>query len=232
MKILFVGTRCAFDRLNAEGTGQLWDMHFLEPGKEIVDYRDCHSFQAAILEIGLSTHDEKRAGLALRSMLDVPVTIGLSAQYFDICGLEIHPSWVDVILADVQSTKLLKSQCDALIRLAHKLASEDLVSGDVTLRTDKQTVLVNGSSLSLQPRQYQLLELLFVNQGKTVTTDMFFNHVYGWDEPPSPKILDVLICGLRRKLREAGSESECIETRWGQGYAIKTHSTYALKAVA
>lgn len=108
-------------------------MHFLQPGREIADYRDCHSFQAAILEIGLSMHDEKRAGLALRAVLDVPVTIGLSAPHFDICGLKNHPNWVDAVLADVQSTKLLKSQCDALIRLAHKLAAEELVSRDVTL---------------------------------------------------------------------------------------------------
>lgn len=227
MKILFIGTKTVFHELSVENSGQYWDMIYHEPDHGIVDYKSCHSFQSVILELGSSPLEQKRIGVALKSALDVPVTIGLSSSEFDITELEALPSWLDVILANVGSPKLVKSQCDAFIRLGCKLQGEKLVSGDVTLHIRKQTVSVDGRSVMLARRHYQLLELLFINKGGLVTTEMFFNHVYGWQDPPGPKIFDVLICGLRRKLREGGSKSECIETRWGQGYAIKTRSAHS-----
>ena len=54
---------------------------------------------------------------------------------------------------------------------------------------------------SLAKRSYAMPELLTLRKGTTITNDMFLNHLYGGMDEPEPKIIDVFICKLRKKLR-------------------------------
>jgi len=40
-------------------------------------------------------------------------------------------------------------------------------------------------------------------------------------DEPEPKIIDVFICKLRRKLELAGARGVSIDTVWGQGYILR-----------
>ena len=40
-------------------------------------------------------------------------------------------------------------------------------------------------------------------------------------DEPEPKIIDVFICKLRRKLEIAGARGVSIDTVWGQGYILR-----------
>ncbi len=40
-------------------------------------------------------------------------------------------------------------------------------------------------------------------------------------EEPEPKIIDVYICKLRKKLANASGGMDYIETVWGRGYALR-----------
>jgi two-component system cell cycle response regulator CtrA len=49
---------------------------------------------------------------------------------------------------------------------------------------------------------------------------MFLTHLYGGMDEPDPKIIDVFVCKLRKKL--AGYGEHHIETVWGRGgYALR-----------
>ena len=50
---------------------------------------------------------------------------------------------------------------------------------------------------------------------------MFLNHLYGGMDEPELKIIDVFICKLRKKLAEATSGANYIETVWGRGYVLR-----------
>ena len=51
--------------------------------------------------------------------------------------------------------------------------------------------------------------------------EAILNHLYrGMDEPES-RILDVLVCKLRKKLAQATGGNHYIETRWGQAYVLR-----------
>ena len=50
---------------------------------------------------------------------------------------------------------------------------------------------------------------------------MFLNHLYGGIDEPELKIIDVFVCKLRKKLQEASSGLNFIETVWGRGYMLK-----------
>src|SRR5947209_6867346 len=50
---------------------------------------------------------------------------------------------------------------------------------------------------------------------------MFLNHLYGGMDEPEPKITDVFVCKLRKKLAQATGGSHYIETVWGCGYVLR-----------
>ena len=84
---------------------------------------------------------------------------------------------------------------------------------------DNETVDVNGQRVRLTQREYQVLELLWVHKGQTLTKQMILNHLYGGTYEPGQKVIDVFICRIRKKLR-ATIGDDYIETVWGRGYML------------
>ena len=66
--------------------------------------------------------------------------------------------------------------------------------------------------MHLTGKEYQMLELLSLRKGTTLTKEMFLNHLYGGMDEPELKIIDVFICKLRKKLSEATGGENYIET--------------------
>ena len=60
-----------------------------------------------------------------------------------------------------------------------------------------------------------------LRKGTTLTKEMFLNHLYGGMDEPELKIIDVFICKLRKKLANASSGKNYIETVWGRGYVLR-----------
>jgi two-component system cell cycle response regulator CtrA len=94
-------------------------------------------------------------------------------------------------------------------------------TGDVTVNIDDKTAEVNGVRVNLTGKEYQMLELLSLRKGTTLTKDMFLNHLYGGMDEPELKIIDVFICKLRKNLALATSGQHHIETVWGRGYVLR-----------
>jgi two-component system cell cycle response regulator CtrA len=80
---------------------------------------------------------------------------------------------------------------------------------------------VSGSRVHLTGKEYQMLELLSLRKGTTLTKEMFLNHLYGGMDEPELKIIDVFICKLRKKLANASQGKNYIETVWGRGYVLR-----------
>jgi two-component system cell cycle response regulator CtrA len=73
----------------------------------------------------------------------------------------------------------------------------------------------------LTEKEYQMLELLSLRKGMTLSKETFLNHLYGDKDEPEMKIIDVFICKLRKKLDTATDGVDYIETIWGRGYALR-----------
>jgi len=86
---------------------------------------------------------------------------------------------------------------------------------------DARSVEVGGKSLNLTGKEYQILELLSLRKGTTLTKEMFLNHLYGGMDEPELKIIDVFVCKLRKKLAAALNGESHIETVWGRGYVLR-----------
>jgi two-component system cell cycle response regulator CtrA len=94
-------------------------------------------------------------------------------------------------------------------------------TGKIAVNLDAKTVDADGKAVHLTGKEYQMLELLSLRKGTTLTKEMFLNHLYGGMDEPELKIIDVFICKLRKKLAQATEGDNYIETVWGRGYVLR-----------
>ncbi len=125
----------------------------------------------------------------------------------------------------------LVARIHAIVRRSKGHAQSVIQTGDLVVNLDTKTVEVNGQSLYLTRKEYQMLELLSLRKGKTLMKEMFLNHLYGGTNEPGQKIIDVFICKLRKKLAKASGGRDYIETVWGRGYVLREASDEAPIAV-
>ena len=100
-------------------------------------------------------------------------------------------------------------------------------TGKLQVNLDTKTVEVDTTRVHLTGKEYQMLELLSLRKGTTLTKEMFLNHLYGGMDEPELKIIDVFICKLRKKLATAAGGKHYIETVWGRGYVLRDPSENA-----
>jgi two-component system cell cycle response regulator CtrA len=118
----------------------------------------------------------------------------------------------------------LVARIHAIVRRSKGHAQSVIQTGDLVVNLDTKTVEVNGARVHLTGKEYQMLELLSLRKGTTLTKEMFLNHLYGGMDEPELKIIDVFICKLRKKLANASNGKNYIETVWGRGYVLREPS--------
>lgn len=90
-------------------------------------------------------------------------------------------------------------------------------AGPLSLSPSRVQVTVNGNSVALTKKEFDLLCYLFENRGMVLTRDQLLNRIWGYAFDGESRTVDVHIRTLRRKLGEAG---DLIETVRGIGYRI------------
>ena len=115
----------------------------------------------------------------------------------------------------------LVARIHAIVRRSKGHSQSVITTGDLIVNLDAKTVEVAGQRVHLTGKEYQMLELLSLRKGTTLTKEMFLNHLYGGMDEPELKIIDVFICKLRKKLAAATSGEHYIETVWGRGYVLR-----------
>jgi two-component system response regulator MprA len=135
-----------------------------------------------------------------------------------VAGLEagaddylVRPETIDDILEFVARVR-------ALLRRAE--AEEGVLSySDLTLDTEKRTVVRADRRIDLTRTEFGLLELLLRNPGRVIHRTEIFRHVWGFDFGPSSNSLNVYVGYVRRKIEAAG-EPRLIHTVRGVGYVL------------
>ncbi len=121
----------------------------------------------------------------------------------------------------------LVARIHAIIRRSKGHSQSVIRTGRINVNLDAKTVDVEGDPVHLTGKEYQMLELLSLRKGTTLTKEMFLNHLYGGMDEPELKIIDVFICKLRKKLAKATGGETHIETVWGRGYVMRDPSEMA-----
>ncbi len=126
----------------------------------------------------------------------------------------------------------LVARIHAIVRRSKGHSQSVITTGKLVVNLDAKTVEVAGQRVHLTGKEYQMLELLSLRKGTTLTKEMFLNHLYGGMDEPELKIIDVFICKLRKKLAAATIGEHYIETVWGRGYVLRDPQEETAASVA
>jgi len=113
----------------------------------------------------------------------------------------------------------LLARVEALCRRSKGVTSNTVRIGDVELDLAARRFKAGGREVDLPPREYAVLEYLFVNAGRAVSRAELEEHVYASDKQVWSNAVDSAIAAIRRKLAHAGVNN-LIETKRGYGYMV------------
>jgi DNA-binding response OmpR family regulator len=99
---------------------------------------------------------------------------------------------------------------------------ETLCGGRLSVDQLQRLIRIDGNPIGITEMEYRVLELLAFARNNVVTRAMLLKHLYRRaDDQPQPKIIDVFISKLRKKLRSASGGAEFIETIPQRGWILR-----------
>ena len=99
---------------------------------------------------------------------------------------------------------------------------ETLCGGRLAVDQSQRLIRIDGHPIGITEMEYRVLELLAYARNNVVTRTMLLKHLYRRaDDQPQPKIIDVFISKLRKKLRNASNGAEFIETIPQRGWILR-----------
>jgi len=117
-------------------------------------------------------------------------------------------------------TELL-ARVEVLLRRAGAREAETMYrTGDLELDRLSHTVRRASREITLQPREFKLLEYLMRHAGQVVTRTMLLENVWDYHFDPQTNVIDVHVSRLRSKI-EKGFDSPILHTVRGAGYMLK-----------
>jgi two-component system cell cycle response regulator CtrA len=190
-------------------------------GEEGIDLAKLYDYDLILLDLNLPDMNGHEVLRQLRlARVDTPTLILSGADDTEnmIKGFGFG---ADDYLTKPFHREELVARIHAIIRRSKGHAQSVICTGPIEVNLDAKTVEVAGRPVHLTGKEYQMLELLSLRKGTTLTKEMFLNHLYGGMDEPELKIIDVFICKLRKKLSEATGGENYIETVWGRGYVLR-----------
>ena len=172
-------------------------------------------YAAAVLDLGLPLMDGtdvlasiRRAGISL----PVLVLTARDAVTDRIRGLDLGAD--DYVIKPVDLNELA-ARLRALVRRAHGQPRESLLIQGVVLDPAARSVHVDGKSVILSAREFDLLHVLMLNAGRVLSREQIEQHLYSWGQEVESNAVEVHVHHLRRKLG-----STLIQTVRGVGYLV------------
>ncbi|CUH62486.1 Cell cycle response regulator CtrA [Thalassovita gelatinovora] len=197
-------------------------------GEEGIDLAKLYDYDLILLDLGLPDMNGHEVLRQLRlARVETPILI-LSGTDDTDSKIKGFGFGADDYLTKPFHRDELVARIHAIIRRSKGHAQSVIRTGEVNVNLDAKTVDVGGKTVHLTGKEYQMLELLSLRKGTTLTKEMFLNHLYGGMDEPELKIIDVFICKLRKKLSTATGGDNYIETVWGRGYVLRDPEPEAL----
>ena len=198
-----------------------FNVYTTDLGEEGIDLAKLYDYDLILLDLVLpdiNGHDVLRQLRVAR--IDTPILI-LSGETDTENKMRGFCSGADDCLTKPFHREELIARIHAIIRRSKGHSQSIIKTGDIDVNLDGKTVEVRGNTVHLTGKEYQMLELLSLRKGTTLTKEVFLNHLYGGTDEPELKIIDVFICKLRKKLSEATGRENHIETVWARGYVLR-----------
>lgn len=189
-------------------------------GEDAFHLANVYNYDVILLELDLP--DEAGRGLLKRfrsGKVQTPVIVIASdgAASTKIAALSAGAD--DYLVKPFDKDELV-ARIHAVVRRAAGHSQSVLRVGALTLNLANHRVEVAGEPVHLTGKEFQLMELLALRTGTTVSKTTALSHLYGGVDEPHARIVDVFVAKIRRKLMPHSAD-DLLQTDWGHGYVLR-----------
>lgn len=191
-----------------------------EDGRKFTEALAFETPELVLLDIMLPGEDGIEILKKLRNSAktkDIPVIMvtAKGSEYDKVIGLD---TGADDYITKPFGMMELVSRIKAVLRRTTREKEETKYQiGNLVIDVEKHKVKVDGKSVTLTLKEFELLEKLMKNRHIVLTRDRLLEEIWGYDFSGETRTVDVHVRTLRQKLGDAG---ELIETVRGVGYRI------------
>ncbi len=190
-------------------------------GEEALDiFFDEKDIALVILDVMMPKLDGWGVCREIRKHSKVPI-IMLTAkgdEQDELLGFDLG---VDEYISKPFSPKILVARVEAILRRAGKVDADDsLAAGGIVIDKAAHMVTIDGKSIELSFKEFELLTYFLENQGIALSREKILNNVWNYDYFGDARTIDTHVKKLRSKM---GSKGEMIKTIWGMGYKFEVN---------
>lgn len=192
-------------------------------GESALDYLETENYDGAILDVMMPKMDGIEVLRRMRQRGDsTPVLLLTAKAEIDdrVAGLD---SGANDYLTKPFDMKELLARIRAMTRVLSVQPDKTISFGKVTLDCASYDLSGPGGSTKLAGKEFQMMEMLMRNPRKLVSTEMFMDHIWGYDSEAELNIVWVYISTLRKKLKGIEADIE-IKAQRGVGYYLEVRS--------
>lgn len=198
-----------FEVLEAENGEQATDIFFQEKDIALI-----------VLDVMMPKMDGWQVCHEIRAYSKVPI-IMLTAKGDEKDELQGFQLGVDEYISKPFSPRILVARIEAILRRTNQLAGEETLSyGGIEIDKAAHQVLIDGESIELSYKEFELLTYFVENKGIALSREKILNNVWNYDYFGDARTIDTHVKKLRSKMGEKG---DLIKTIWGMGYKLEVN---------
>ncbi|MBR6395523.1 MAG: response regulator transcription factor [Lachnospiraceae bacterium] len=189
-----------------------------EDGEKAVDvFFENKDVALIILDVMMPKMDGWETLKEIRMYSKVPI-IMLTAKADEKDELKGFERGVDEYVSKPFSPKILMARVEAVLRRTGATSSEVKAVGGIEMDKGAHEVKIDGKSLDLSVKEFDLLEYFIINQGVALSREKILNNVWNYDYFGDARTIDTHVKKLRAKM---GDKGDYIKTIWGMGYKFE-----------
>lgn len=204
--------------LEADG----YSVRVAHTGEEGFYLLNAQPFDLAVLDVMLPGHDGFEILATVRRRgIKTPVLLLTSRDAIEdrVRGLDIGAD--DYLVKPFAFPELL-ARIRVLLRRGNPTLGERFKLADLEMDHPRHLVTRAGQPIELTPREFELLEYLFLNRGRVVSREMLARDI--WKETarqtPLDNVIDAQMVRLRKKIDEP-FEPKLLHTVRGVGFVLR-----------
>ena len=201
-----------------------FEVELAETGPAALELFERNGADLVLLDLMLPGLSGTEVFRSMRARSSVPVIMltAKDSEVDKVVGLELG---ADDYVTKPYSARELVARIRAVLRRGAEqddLLPPTLEAGPVRMDVDRHVVSVEGASVSMPLKEFELLELLLRNAGRVLTRGQLIDRVWGADYVGDTKTLDVHVKRLRSKLEKDPSNPQHLVTVRGLGYKFES----------
>lgn len=197
-----------------------YEVDHVSDGQEALLYARSVDYDGLILDVMMPKQSGFEVLKALRAEgVQTPVLLLTAKNQVEdkVQGLDLGAD--DYLTKPFEMQEFL-ARIRSMLRRPAQLVDNDLRCGDLILYRQKALLACGEQEVALNKREFQLMEMLFLNQQQMLSSDLMMERIWGLDSDAEINVVWVNLSTLRKKLQQVGSQVKIKASR-GLGYQLE-----------